>query len=129
MSKKLFSYPPDSKEEAESLKQRLQDQNIDYYETPGNQWTYTKASIWIKDDDVFSLADEILQNHIKEFAINARAKYQAETGYDPSASLKIRFWYFLTHLYRKKALLPILALAAFFIYLYFSLFFSLFTQS
>jgi len=129
MSKKLFSYPLDCIEEADSLKQRLQDQNIEYYETPGNQWTFTKASIWIKDDDTFSLANEIMQCHIKEFAINARAKYQAETGYDPRANIKTRSWYLLIHLYRKKALLPLLALAVFFIYLYFKLFFSLFTQA
>ena len=128
MAKKLFSYPQNSEEEAESLKILLQSHNIDYYETPGNQWTYTRASIWIKDDDAFSLANEILQKHIEEYAIKARAKYQAETGYDPTASLKRRFFYFLIHLYRKKALIPVLVIAVFFIYLYFKLFFSLFEK-
>ncbi len=75
MTKKLFSYPQDSEEEAEGLKSLLQEQHIDYYETPGSRWTYTRPSIWIKDDEQFSQADEILQKHIEDFALNARAKY------------------------------------------------------
>ncbi len=128
MAKKLFSYPQDSEEEADSLKSLLQNHNIEYYETPGNQWTYTRASLWIKDDDDFSRANELLQKHIVEFAQTARAKYQAETGYDPSANGKTRLMHFLFHLYRKKALIPVLGIAIFFIYLYFKLFFSLFNQ-
>jgi len=128
MTKKLFSYPQDSEEEAEGLRALLQQHNIDYYETPGNKWTYTQASIWIKDDDQFFQAEEILQKHMEEFAINARAKYQAETGYDPAASLKRRSQFFLLHLYRKKALIPVILIAGFFIYLYLKLFFSLFQK-
>lgn len=128
MSKKLFSYPQDSEEEAESLKSLLIEHNIDYYETPGNRWTYTRPSIWIKDDEQYSQADDILQKHIEDFALTARAKYQAETGYDPDASLKKRSLFFLLHLYRKKALLPVLLIAGLFIYLYLKLFFGLFQK-
>jgi hypothetical protein len=127
MAKRLFTYPYDAEEEALSLKALLQKHAIDFYETPGNQWTFTRAAIWIKNNEDFSHAQELLEEHITTFSAAAREQYQAETGYNPHAPLRQRMHFLALHLYRKRALLPLFVLAGVLLYIYLRMFFGMFS--
>ena len=127
MSKRLFTYPDDAEQEALSLKALLQKHAIDFYVTPGNQWTFSRAAIWIQHNEDFDQAQDLLQQHITNFAMEAREQYQAETGYNPHAPLQERIYFLVRHIYRKKALFPLLILAGVLLYVYFRMFFSLFS--
>ena len=126
MAKRLFTYPYDAEEEASSLKALLNRCDIDFYETPGSQWTFSRAAIWISHDEDFTKAQALLHEHTKDFAEVARAQYQAQTGYDPLAPLPQRANFLIRHLLRRKASLALLALAGILLYLYLRVFLNLF---
>ncbi len=112
MAKRLLSYPVSDDAEATSLKQRLDEAGIEYYETPGSRWGFSHPAIWIRNEQDLVQAKQVLEQHMSDYASQARRDYQRQTGYDPQAPLPRRIWfnlYFLWHR-KTKALLLLLAL-------------------
>ncbi len=126
MSKRLFAYTAAELEEAEHIRRLLDEHHIGYYETPASPWGFSKAAIWLHNDDDHARAKALLQQHEAEFARQARQRYQAETGYDPRAPFPQSLFFLLKHWYRKRHLLPWVILGFALIYLYFRMFFGLF---
>ena len=126
MSKRIFSYPAYAEQEASSIRHLLETHHIEYFETPASRWGFSNAAIWVKNDVDADKAEELLQQHHQEFAEQARRQYQMETGYDPDASLPEKLLFTIKHILRRKTALILLLIGFFLLYLYFSLFFSLF---
>ena len=96
MSKRLFSYPPEAEAEADGVKKTLEDNGIEFYETPASRWGFSQPAIWIRHDSDFSSAKALFDAFQQEFAKSARQRYQEETGYDPSAPMWQRFTWALS---------------------------------
>lgn len=128
MAKRLFSFHPDGAREVEFVGERLKQQGIEYYETPGSTFGFSKPALWIKHDTDFSQAKQIFVDSQPEYAKLAREQYQAETGYNPNASLKEKMVFHLNFLYRKRKILPFIILGFIVMYLYFSLFLGAFGE-
>lgn len=127
MSKRLFSYPNEANDEADGVKKLLEENHIPYFESPGNRWGFSKAAIWIKNREDFATAKNLFEHYQLDYAQKAREKYQLETGYQPDAPLSHRIGFALGRLLANKKLLLLLAVGFGLVYLYFQLFFSLFT--
>jgi len=126
MTKRIFSYPATAEQEADSIRHLLLTHHIEYYETPASRWGFSNAAIWLKNDEDIDTAQRLLQQHHKEYAEQARQQYQMETGYDPNASLPAKILFTIKHIFKRKSALLVLAVGFFLLYLYLSLFFSLF---
>lgn len=126
MTKRIFSYPATAEQEADSIRQLLQTHKIEFFETPASRWGFTQAAIWIKHDTDADNARRLLEQHHREFADQARQEYQRETGYDPNASMVDKIAFTIKHLLKRKAAMLVLAIGLLLLYLYLSLFFSLF---
>ncbi len=126
MSKRLFAYTPAELDEAEHVRRLLDEHHIDYYETPASPWGFSKAAIWLHNDDDLARAKTLLRQYENEYARQARQRYQAETGYDPQARFPHNLLFLLGYWYRKRHLLPWVVLGFILIYLYFHTFFGLF---
>lgn len=127
MAKRLFSFhPDDGVKEVEFVGERLKQQSIEYYETPGSTFGFSKPTLWIKHDTDFSQAKQIFLDGQHEYAKLAREQYQAETGYNPNAPLNEKIIFHLNFLYHKRKILPFIILGFILLYLYFSLFLSAF---
>jgi hypothetical protein len=126
MTKRIFSYPPTAEQEADSIRHLLQTHHIEYFETPASRWGFSNAAIWLNNDADAEKAEQLLQQHHEEFAKRARQQYQMDTGYDPCASLPAKTLFTLKYVLHRKSALLLLVAGFFLLYLYFSLFFSLF---
>jgi hypothetical protein len=128
MTKRIFSYPATAEQEADSVRQLLKAHHIEFYETPASRWGFTQAAIWIKHDTDADNVRRLLEQHHQKFAAQARQDYQRETGYDPNAPLAVKFAFTVKHLLKRKVALLVLAFGLFLLYLYLSLFLSLFNN-
>ena len=76
MSKLVFRLNNVPEEEAEAVRQLLADNHIDFYETHAGRWGISVAALWLKNDDDFvharQLIDEFQQSHL----IAMRAQYE-----------------------------------------------------
>lgn len=123
MAKRLFSYPFDAEDEAESVCQELEAQNIEYYVTPGSRWGFSQPTIWLRNDADYEKAKTLLSEHAEKYAQRARLSYQQETGYKPDAPLPEKF-IFLLHFWRQRKLIVLASLLGLgIIGVYFVLFF------
>jgi len=128
MAKRLFSYPTDDNKEAEFVGERLTENSIEYYSTPGSHLGFTKPALWIKHNDDFARAKAIFHECQPLYAKMAREQYQAETGYNPQAPFKEQLVFHLHFLYRKRKILPFIIIGFGVMYLYFSMFMGMFSE-
>jgi hypothetical protein len=128
MTKRIFSYPITAEQEADSVRQLLKAHHIEFFETPASRWGFTQAAIWITHDADADKARHLLEQHHQEFAAQARQDYQKETGYDPNAPMVAKIGFTIKHIFKRKAALLVLAFGILLLYLYLSLFFSLFNK-
>ncbi|WP_455210340.1 DUF6164 family protein [Kaarinaea lacus] len=126
MTKRIFSYPATAEQEADSIRHLLQTHHVEYFETPASRWGFSNAAIWLKNDEDTDKVERLLQQHHEEFAAQARQQYQLETGYDPNAELHVKILFTLKHILKRKSALVLAVVGFFLLYLYLSLFFSLF---
>ncbi|MDO8843466.1 MAG: DUF6164 family protein [Methylicorpusculum sp.] len=76
MSKLLFSLRNVPDDEAEDIRTILQENNIDYYETPPGNWGISMPAIWVRDDLQFDKATHLLNDYQDKRAITQRQLYQ-----------------------------------------------------
>ncbi len=127
MAKRLLSYSPEQGDEAAEICELLQTAGISFYETPASRFGFSSAAIWVTQDSDLARAKALLTEHEDVYAQQARARYQAETGYDPTAPLNDKLRFYIRHLYTKRKLLPFViigfALVVWYFYLFFDVFF------
>jgi len=126
MAKRLFSCPISEQEELDYYSKIMEENEIEFYITPGSSFGFSKSGFWIKDNEMFAKAKAIFEEHQVIYAQQARERYQQETGYNPGATGKEKFDFFLKNLYRKRFLLPWIFLGFVVLYWYFSAFLEIF---
>lgn len=57
----LYSLRHVPDEEAEAIRALLNDNQIDFYETPAGSWGITAAAVWLRDADQLPQAKELLE--------------------------------------------------------------------
>lgn len=70
---KLNNVPED---EADDVRQLLEENSIDFYETPGGNWGISVAAIWLHDKSRLDEAKELLEKYQAERLQRVRAEYQ-----------------------------------------------------
>jgi hypothetical protein len=75
MSKLVFrlNHVPDT--EADDVRQLLDDHNFDYYETHAGKWGFSVAAIWLKNDDDFGPARQLIDEYQKEHTQKMRSEF------------------------------------------------------
>jgi|GEM_PF-3021374 len=70
MSQLLIKLNDVSLAEGIAIRQRLDEQALDYYETSSGNWGVSVAGIWINDDAQMPAAAELLKQHHLDWAEN-----------------------------------------------------------
>jgi len=128
MAKRLFSCSSNDLEEIHYFAEIMEENNIECYDVPGSSFGLSKPSLWIRNDDDFPTAKDLFKSHETTYAELSRARYQQETGYNPDASGKEKWDFFLKNLYKKRGILPVLFLGFVIVYWYFDQLIGLFTH-
>lgn len=63
-------------DEAQELRELLQANAIDYYETPAGNWGVSMPAIWLRDEAQLSLARALVQDYQTQRAIRVRSEYE-----------------------------------------------------
>lgn len=126
MAKRLFSCPLSEQDELDYYAELMEQHHIEYYITPGSAFGFSKPGFWIKDDKAFPAAKQLFEEHQVTYAEQARKKYQQETGYNPDATGKEQWRFFLKNLHQKRFLLPWIFLGFVILYWYFDAFLGMF---
>ncbi|BAU58227.1 DUF6164 family protein [Halorhodospira halochloris] len=64
-------------DEADEVRELLNQYNIDFYETPPNRWGITSGGIWLKDADCYPQAKRLLDEYQRKRSERVRAEYEA----------------------------------------------------
>ncbi len=76
MAKLFFSLRGVPEDEAEEVRQLLEEHVIDYYETSAGNWGVSMPAIWLKDEAQWEKANELLHLYQQQRAIGQRALYE-----------------------------------------------------
>lgn len=76
MSKQLLNLRNVPDDEAEEVRGFLEEHAIEYYETPPNRWGITMGGIWIRHDEDYPRARELMADYQAGRAEQARAEYR-----------------------------------------------------
>ena len=77
MSVKLFSLRDVPDDEADGIRQLLEQHRLDYYETPGSGWGISAPCIWLRDEADLERAKALIDEYQRQFTAQARSNYQA----------------------------------------------------
>ena len=72
MSVLLFRLNGVSFEEAEDIRELLETNNIDYYETSSGRWGFSVAAIWLKDNSHLETAKRLVAEYQSNRAIRIK---------------------------------------------------------
>lgn len=75
MAKILFKLRNVPDDEAEEVRELLTNHHIEYYETSAGNWGVSMPALWIKDDNQFRQAKELLDAYQEARSIRAREEY------------------------------------------------------
>lgn len=78
MARILFRLRGVPHEEAEAVRQLLDENHIEHYETPPGNWGISMPAIWVKQDQQFEEARALLDQFQAEHSQQQRAHYQAQ---------------------------------------------------
>lgn len=86
---KLKGVPDDEADEVRTL---LNENNIDFYETPPSIWGVSMEAIWLRDDTQLDTAKQLLTTYQQQLAIRVKEEYQAleKEGQAPSLWRKFK---------------------------------------
>ncbi len=76
MSTRLLSLRNVSEEEAEAVRELLQANRIEFYETPAGNWGISAGAIWLPDAASVERAKALLEAHDRESARVAREHFE-----------------------------------------------------
>ena len=82
MALRIFNLRNVPDDEAEDVRELLQEDNIDFYETPPGNWGISVPAFWVRDDSQAPRAKSLIAAYQKERQIKAKAEYakQKEVG-------------------------------------------------
>ena len=82
MAKLLFKLKSVFDDEADDIKKLLEDNQIDFYESPGGNWGISMHALWLKDESEFIQARELIDDYQKERMqrIQEEVRQQRENG-------------------------------------------------
>lgn len=63
MAKLLFKLNNVPEDEADEIRQLLDQNEVDYYETTAGNWGLSFAAIWLKNEDDYSSANELIEQY------------------------------------------------------------------
>ncbi len=86
MSKLLFRLRNVPDDEAEEVRQLLDDHNIDWFETTPGNWGISMPALWLKDEGQFEQARLLLDDYQERRGQRVREEYQRakESGQAPT---------------------------------------------
>ena len=76
MSVLLFKLNGVPDDEADAIRERLNEQSISYYETTAGNWGVSLAAIWLNDESQLSEARTLIETYQAERLTQARAEYE-----------------------------------------------------
>jgi len=76
MAKLLFRLNGVSEEEADQIRDLLEQNNFDIYETSAGRWGVSLAAIWLRDDDQFEAARELILESQQQRQIQLREEFE-----------------------------------------------------
>ncbi len=75
MAVRIFNLRNVPDDEAEDIRELLQQDNIDFYETPAGNWGVSVPSLWVRDEIQEPRAKSLIAAYQKERQIKAKAEY------------------------------------------------------
>ena len=92
MSAKLFKLRNVPDDEAEDIRQLLQQHDIEFYETEAGGWGVSVPAIWIRDERRLEEADALIDDYQQQRTAQARAEYRQlrEQGRHQTVADKVR---------------------------------------
>ena len=75
MPELLFRLNNVPEDEAFEVRQLLEENQIDFYETPGGNWGISVAGIWLRDKSQLADAKQLLDDYQRERQQRVRAEY------------------------------------------------------
>ena len=76
MAKIIFKLRSVSDDEADDVRQLLNDNHIDFYESPAGNWGISLHALWLRDDDQYSRAKELIDAYQLERSRRVRMERQ-----------------------------------------------------
>jgi hypothetical protein len=86
---KLNGVPED---EAGEIRELLDEQHIDYYETEAGRFGISLAAIWLRDDGELQRAQELIDHYQQQRYQQARARYAQQQRDGTAETLVQRLW-------------------------------------
>ncbi len=76
MAKLLYKLNGVPEDEAQELRELLDANAIDYYETEAGRWGISLAGLWLRDEAQWQQANELMDAYQQQRYQNARAEYE-----------------------------------------------------
>lgn len=76
MARLLYKLNGVPEDEAQEIRDLLDEQSIDYYETSAGRWGISLAAIWLQDEAQWQEANTLLNTYQEQRYQNARAEYE-----------------------------------------------------
>ncbi len=77
MSVMLFKLRGVEEDEADDLRQALEQDGIDFYETPADRWGVSMPAIWLKDESQLQQAREVVERCQEQRSVRLRQEYES----------------------------------------------------
>ncbi|MFO7592587.1 MAG: DUF6164 family protein [Pseudomonadota bacterium] len=91
MARLLFKLNGVPEDEAQDIRELLDENRIDYYETSAGRWGISLAAIWLKDESQLQQAVELIDRYQQERYRLAREEYERLKAAGKLESLVDRF--------------------------------------
>jgi len=76
MPVRLFSLRHVPEDEAQELRDLLEKNQIDYYETDPGNWGVSAGAFWLRDEEQLKQAKQLLQAYQQQRALSSRQEYE-----------------------------------------------------
>ena len=76
MTKRLYSLRDVPEDEIQELKELLQQQNIDFYETAPGNWGISAGALWLRNDEQFEKAQQLMAQYHTQRANKAKVEHE-----------------------------------------------------
>jgi len=92
MAAKLFKLRNVPQDEAEDIRQLLQEHGIEFYETEAGGWGVSVPAIWIRDNSQLDEARALIETYQQQRTTQARAEYRqlGQEGRHQTVADKVR---------------------------------------
>ena len=92
MAKLLFKLNGVSEEEANEIRELLDEHNVDYYETNAGRWGISLAAVWVRNNNQFEAARELILTSQQQRQINLRAEFEEKLANGDIPDWRQRLW-------------------------------------